>query len=1264
MQALDQEKDLPERLKYASSHNLPLDYVVFNKRTKKYENLDDIVKGPKKSGKKQEPDLEEQLSQFRDNYITNTYYPFFILWYKKNLKSLTNEAKNNLFSYLQPHKNILGSTKIGVEYSDEVDRFSAAFQAKVKETKERYLKFTAKRDVNKITLTPKLNNTVHDISIKELTSVFTTKERKSAEQVFNDIIISEDVPFCLYQDDLGGVESKAYSRAESQVPRWASLGNFDEPIPKGRLTAVIRYTPYNYKSGAEKPTTLLHYLPNTSSKRLADAEYEFSYRKPIDVVDPTQLQKIIEQHLNLLITETKTTTVKANFVILDVVVVPELLLHLLATDIRFLPLIYVKERTGAFAAKERLTLYYDAGNNSRAMITLKQSEYTKIASSFYLNGVEKKYADRLYMQVKIAQASDRKTVDDIKEVFTKLISVYLQEEERIKAIYQSIFSIDLVPVLKEKPTTKITGLHELQKLDRRFSRQGRAYQKDSQVTPITTVAALSESEDARAKLEAAKKEYIEITGPAGKKIREPKQILLDNGVYYTSNVPGKPYIGYKNKPSTRGEELPHCYAKKRLDIDPDTCLIREKIVIGGNKKQRKATAAAPINSLKLLQPDGIGLLTDGLDIILKHHTKDILNENGEEDKSRRFVRRSRVHYSSSSFLHSVLNVINDINYMMSKNPEEYVRQIRKAELPEYAVLCRQECYDMTLDQIKRELGGTDYLDPQKYYRALEEWASKRTGTKYRIYTFATETRDSPVTTLLLPRNKLFHLRNYKDNSQPILIFCYYGQACDVAEYPECDAIAMVVNKRQNKTNKKGTGSIVHTMIKSKQLNDRLQNLLKEISSIRRIEFIPPQDVHDDDKGAVVSVVKDPQDVPEVSSLFPGFDILVQQIDDYGKLRGLKLNDRKTRQLYIIYTPPLVPINAPEEELFGLPMIYEEAVSFFKILKVSPIYYVARDDEEGNEIIESVHGYIGRLLDPIGIKIEDQILEEIPEDFVRNDSMRLPIGDTKGSVLQKLQRLKISQSQIMQFLEDKFIELKLEQEDMDELIDPFYFIDTYTVVREGYDYKEGIFENVKEGKGKSQTIQRKVILDSERVKNILYACVRNILNKNRRLPAHLLFPPGREIGKEVIYVPDLEQLARWVSTIINKNDQLKVHNGIEVDVLRVTEQPYYIRTIENDIYIIQRVIGDTLSSAQTCSYNWQLYSNNTGWKTLANTNITWKPEGTKEITLVKDDETEKLIVYNFNTTDKVGIKTDLIKLPITCEDDPTERWAALLYVGTS
>lgn len=1258
MQQPQNEKELYDRLRYASKHNLPLEYVAYNTKTRKYENIDNIVKEPKKTTKKSEPELEDQLSEFRNTYEVFSYHPFFLLWYKKNLKILTNEAKETLFEYLRPHKKILGTNKEGVDYSNEADKFVSQFSTKVKETKERYLKITAINSIKKISLTPKLNNTVHDITIKELTSVFTTREKKSVLEIFNEIRISEDIPFAIMQDELGGISCRTYSRAESQVPEWAKLGNFDEPIPKGRFTAVIRYTPQNYKSGAQKPTTLLHYLPSVSSKRLQEAEYEFSYRKPTNVVDPDELQKKIEDHLGLLITQTKTTTVGANFVILDVVVVPELLLHLLATDIRFLPLVYVKERTGAFAAKERLTLYYDA-INSHAMITLKQSEYTKIAGSFYLRGVEKKYADRLYMRIKIAQASDRKTVDDVKDVFTKLISVYLQEDESLKTIYQNIFNVDLVPIIKEKPTTKITGLHELQILDKRFSRQGRAYQKDSQVKAITTVAAISENEEARALLEAAKKEYIEITGPGGKKIREPKQILLDNGVYYTSNIPGRPYIGYKNKPSTRGEELPHCYAKKRLDIDPETCLIRERLTGGAAKKQRKTTTATPINTLKLLQPDGIGLLTDALQIILKHYTKDILNDEGDEDKSRRFVRKSRVHYSASSLLHSVLLGINDVDYMVSKNPEEYARKIRKEELPKYAILCRQECYDMTLEQIKRELGGDDYLDPQKYYRALEEWAYQKTGVKYRIYVFATETRDSPVTTLLPPRNKLMHLRNYKNESQPIIVFCYYGQGCDMAEFPECDIVAMMVNKKQTKTSKKASGTTIRTTIKSKQLKSKLEQLLKEITSTRRIELIPPLDVKDEDKGAVVSVVKDPQDVPEVSSLFPGFEVLVQQIDDYGKLRGLKLNDKKTRQLYIIYTPPLVPINAPEEELFGLPMIYDEAVNFFKILNISPIFYVARDDEDGNEIIESIHGYIGKLLDPIGIKIEDEILEEIPEDFIRNDSMRLPIGDNRGSVLQKLQRLKTYQSQLMRYLEDRFIEIKLNQEDMDELIDPFEFIDTYTIIREGYDYNDGIFEDVKEKK----KVIRKVILDSERVRNILYSCVRNILNKNRRLPAHLLFPPGKDIGKEVIFVPDAEQLARWVSTIINKNDQLKVHNGIEVDILRVTEQPYYIRTIENDIYIIQRVMGDTLETAQTCSYNWQKFSNNTGWKTLP-TNITWKPEGTREITLVREDDTERLIIYTFNTIGDVGIKTDLIKLPILCEDDPTERWAAILYVGTS
>lgn len=1270
----NKETELLKRYEFAAKSGIPLDYVIYNTKTNKYENVVDFIPSKKKKIVNEEDlGLDNLLSKLRDDYIVNSYYTFFVLWFLQHITSQTNKEKERIFQFLAPHKNILGTNRVGVAYGEEAERYKTTFGVETRKTLEQYLKLNAMTKMNKVILTARLNDAIHDTTIKEITAVFTTVEDKTPRDIFESIKIDSDVPFVILQDDVGGIRVRANSSAEEQVPDWAKLSNsFATPIQKGRLIAVIRYEPLNYKDGTDKPYTLLHYLPDLSFKRISDARYQFSYAKPADVKDLDSLQARIIDHLGLHVEGAKSSNVKAAFTILDVVIIPELLLHILASDDRFFPLLYVKEQSRSYAEKKRLTLYYEASSTSKCMLTFKEDpEYAKTANVYYINNVPKKYHNQIVLQVKLAQASDRDTIDKVKYVFIRLISVYLQQIDNLKDLYETLFGIRLTEPKPKKAAKTLSNLERNQLVDpTTFQGQGRSYQTDAQVTLITTELEIATDPEAKRKLEAVKAEFTIIPGPKGEVIKEPRQILLENGVYYTSYVDGKPYIGYKEAPSTKGKKLPHCYARKKLNIDPETCRVisvitNEDIEGGGTKKQRKITTANPRNTLGLLQPDGTGLLPKTLDQVLKGHTKDVLNADGQEDTTRKFLRFSRVHYSSSSLLHQVLAAIEDKEYLRLpvSSVQEYGEKIRREELPKFAVACRQECYDMTTEKIAEELGGTSYLDPQKYYRALEEFAYKRTKRHYRIYVFSPKSKTNNDDVLLIPRSKMFHARNYRDKSQPIIIFAHYGLDCDAVDFPECDLIIMDTSRKTKSANSKAT-KMTHRVIVSNNLRKHIQDLLKSATSVRRLEYIEPQNVDEDTNGAVLSIVKDPHDLPLVKTLFPDYEVLSQEIDDYGKLRMLRLRSNKNMQTVVVYTPPLAPVLAREEKLFGASVGFDAAIKFLKSLEVKDIYYSARETED-REIVESLHAYVGTLIDVISLRIEDSDNTDVA-GLIREDFMKLPIvvGEVK-SVIGKLQRLKSALSEIMAYIHQKYIEEKLkldEEEDGGGQVDSIEFIDKYTTVNEGYGYEDGVFTEEKQGKGKNQVILRKVILDSERLQKNLYKYADRFLKYNRVLPASLLYAPSREIGKDVIYIPDAEQLARWVSNILFKDELSNAHTTIRDESLLTTQQPYYLRDLENKLYILQRVRGDTLARAQACSYNFHRFKNNTGWSTIP-TSAKWDEIENSQLHLKKTSATnETIVVRRFTKRDEVGITVSIIELPVVCDTDATQKWAALLHIG--
>lgn len=213
---------------------------------------------------------------------------------------------------------------------------------------------------------------------------------------------------------------------------------------------------------------------------------------------------------------------------------------------------------------------------------------------------------------------------------------------------------------------------------------------------------------------------------------------------------------------TKGKAGGLLYKKYYLNAQPKLTIRTNVILIG-----------------KLLNPGTVGKIS----LIIENFLSNYDTKNG-----------TFLHYgvdrSPNSLLHAVLTAVNDEGYrsLLMNTPEAreaYVSRVRLwlSTITDPALL-RQELYDVDSKTIINTLANPKlYLDPNTYYRALEEaWG-------VNIYTFspskgALQTEGK----INVPRHRYFHSRPQRLERPTILIYEYYGIESDNLTYPQCDII--------------------------------------------------------------------------------------------------------------------------------------------------------------------------------------------------------------------------------------------------------------------------------------------------------------------------------------------------------------------------------------------------------------------------------------------------------------------------------------------
>jgi len=258
-----------------------------------------------------------------------------------------------------------------------------------------------------------------------------------------------------------------------------------------------------------------------------------------------------------------------------------------------------------------------------------------------------------------------------------------------------------------------------------------------------------------------------------------------------------------------------------------------------NKVIKEKTISKLIKSNKILVKGQTGELKDNIHLLLE--AADPLNT---------YVR----HYtpiSPHSFIESVL-------LSLGKDTND-LQTIRNELTQDDALLnvVKQECFDMTLQEIKEFIQSERYFDPRLFTRLLEE--------KYKCNILVFERNKSIPKGNILKRRSKYYLSSYLSDTQldSVLIIEHTGGVTYQTSYPHCEYIL-----------KKSSG----------QMDSKIFRILSQ--NFEKMDQLPYK-------------------IMDIIIPFKSEDLESQYIDDYGKTRVLKL---KTG-LYV-ETSPLPPLPLP------------------------------------------------------------------------------------------------------------------------------------------------------------------------------------------------------------------------------------------------------------------------------------------------------------------------------------------------------------------
>ena len=325
--------------------------------------------------------------------------------------------------------------------------------------------------------------------------------------------------------------------------------------------------------------------------------------------------------------------------------------------------------------------------------------------------------------------------------------------------------------------------------------------------------------------------------------------------------------------------VPCCSKNDQMDVKSNSFYNE---FIRGKIKKRKSTQKQThiIHTEKSLTFGRIGDLSQTLETLLS------------EAGGKKLVRYGTLR-SPSSLLHCVLTALSHENVphvlpeldgrylaMSEEDKEEYAGKVRRiiasTILPS---VMQQEMWDVS--DASRQLADPEvFLDPSKFYRALEEFFN------INLYVFIPGEDKQHV--FEVPRNKACHLRPYRDR-RTVLILKHRGAPSEALDRPQCE---LVCDFRPKESDTKFPRDKDFVFFFGRAINELVYGAFYSTYLLVAWEFDPTLTARDNPYVRV-----------DYQALFSN-QIDAQILDIYGKLRCVIVKGIP------VYTPPSQPLNVP------------------------------------------------------------------------------------------------------------------------------------------------------------------------------------------------------------------------------------------------------------------------------------------------------------------------------------------------------------------
>ena len=935
------------------------------------------------------------------------------------------------------------------------------------------------------------------------------------------------------------------------------------------------------------------------------------------------LQKIV----NVLPVETKTVDEKSiagEVYIYDINVNLLLLSHMLLNDELFRNYLFQKEmsNTAVYTTKNTLKIFF---RSTGSFLSSDEEEDDSASVSFYINQLFSKGGENLggrklglgtpYVQIKITSADSVDVAEQFIGIMVRLLQRYKEEQGKIEKLYLSYIpefleykTLDITSRSRKDVATKIAQLKSVAP-DLFIADYARKCLCQFQPIPI--------DDD---EVEAWRNKTFTYQGK--ERTREVLAFPPSNPRWNFVCPDDKyPFPGVKtNKLSNRDTYpgLPCCFVKEQIGSPKSNY---EKLYGKGKEEDEESEFEEGGNEGGELQGE-VGEREadeeekDEEEEMEERESEMEIPESQEQETSQKYetseshmiktdkiigvdrygivpnaiselfggerkIRRKGVIRSINSLLHAVSIAVKDKNYLAAKDKERYVSLMRQsiANVTRPGLL-KQELYDFKEQDIERRLKSNEFLDPNIYFRAIED------AYKINLFVFAPSLneerrlrdKEESIGAMCLPRYKLFSARTPRFDRLSVCIYRTMGSESDILSYPQCELLVALQDGEE-------------ISLFDEEVTEVLFTALNEINKIISWELVKSDGV----------------DLVAHENLYSRLDYfgltkrraIAQYIDEYGKMRGLYLD----KNILMIFTSSQPENLAVRTEITRAD--YRDVISLFG----NPI---ALSEKRG-----LIDGFWYSVLDlSYGIYVP---IVEIAKDKIGGELLNIevgpnnPLGESVGKdKARRIVKLKRDLDFILQIF--KWF-LSISKLPVNVLLENFVIVgnenDTdsasiYDFSRIGRTFPEA--KNLEEAMKKMRERVPTFFRDD---KVYVYVYSQKMLEGIR----YLLNMYVKEYSKDLAYVPksiqrkylteedfiayagvalffNEREMNMWLDEFKKSYEILKsisIQNAIHSDPF------FYLNSTDGHIYLIQNVSEGDIRKALNVGYYWNKYRVNPGFR---------------------------------------------------------------------